>query len=287
MLKRLLRKILPNPFNQLLNKMKKSGEYRFLIYWNRGMGDVSLFLYGLLEKIRHAIPHAEVTFITRTDLEPAFRFLKDIKVIVDPYMARGEHYILDKGVDPTQYDVVLDKPDPAYWLQEQFGHITPKLKWDPSFDHIPYEKRKCVGMHVNNETVRFYGVDRNWPKELWKVLAKRLSDEGYEVLLFGNQSQGEFADCNVTDLRGKTTLLEVMSLIKNRCTHLIAPDSGILSLTYFIDAPFDLKVISLWANPKLGIMKAAVDSPNPKLQHIPLVSEDLSQLSVDSVVEVM
>ena len=89
------------------------------------------------------------------------------------------------------------------------------------------------------------------------------------------------------DLRGETTLHEMLSIIKNRCSYLIAPDSGVLSLTYYIDVTFPLKVISLWADPKQGILKQNVASPNPELVHAPLIGKkgDISSITVDEVCE--
>ncbi len=286
MLKRTLRKILPNPFNRLLTKAKKRGQKRFLIVWNRGMGDIALGLYGLNQRIREYIPGAEITYLTRPDLEEAFKLLGGVRVIVDPGMVRGKPYQFDSTLDQTQYDVILEKADPTYWLEDQLGVITPKLQWSETLDHIPYEKKKCVGMHVSTETGQYYGYDKNWPQEHWKELVKELTEnQGYEVILFGLKPDGEFDMPGVTDMRGKTSLIEMISLIKNRCTHLVAPDSGVLSLVYYVGEQFPLKLISLWSDPRQGVLKAAVDSPNAMLRHEPLVRENLRELPVTKVLE--
>ncbi|MCF7806742.1 MAG: glycosyltransferase family 9 protein [Simkaniaceae bacterium] len=284
MLKRLLRRLLPNPFRRLLVRAKRKGQYRFLIVWNRGMGDIALGLYGLVLRIKEYIPNAEITFLTRSDLEEAFRLVEGVKVIIDPAMKRGEVYEPGRLPSRSEFDVVLEKPDPTYWLQDQLGRITPKLKWSRELDPIPCGKRHCIGMHVSSETGQFYGYEKNWPIEHWRELIERVTREGgYEVILFGLSPTDDFAMCNVTDLRGKTSLLEMMSLIKNRCSHLIAPDSGVLSLIYYIDESFPLKLISLWSDPRQGILKAQVASPNPQLEHIPLIREKLADLSVSEV----
>jgi UDP-N-acetylglucosamine pyrophosphorylase len=89
------------------------------------------------------------------------------------------------------------------------------------------------------------------------------------------------------DLRGKTTLFELLSIIQHRCSALVLPDSGILSMAYYLDVSFPIRVVSLWADPRHGILKQNVSSPNPQLVHIPLVGEhrDLSTVSADQVVE--
>ena len=106
------------------------------------------------------------------------------------------------------------------------------------------------------------------------------------MLLFGFKAVPPIEGEGVIDLRGKTTLREMLALVKRRCTHLVLPDSGPLAMVYYLDAAFPLKIISLWADPRHGVLKQKVDSPNPLLQHIPLISpkkRNLSALSVESV----
>lgn len=285
MLKRLLRKILPNPLNRLLIKAKKRGQKRFLLIWNRGMGDIALGLYGLNKRIREVIPDAEITYLTRPDLEEAFYLLDDVEVIVDPQMVRGKPYVIDRHLDRSHYDIIIEKPDPTYWLEDQIGKVVPRLTLSKNLDHALVDKKSCIGMHVFTETGEFYGYEKNWPMEYWKKLIEELIEKGFEVLLFGLKADDNFHMPGVVDLRGKTSVLEMISIIKNRCSHLIAPDSGVLSLIYYIDDAFPLKLISLWADPGQGILKAGVDSPNPMLVHKPLISDRLSDLKVSEALE--
>lgn len=283
MLKRFLRLVLPNPFKRLLKRSKKQGKRQFLILWNRGMGDIALGLYGLCLRIREYIPNAQITFLTRSDLEEAFKLLENVNVIIDPNMVRGQPYSIDSRLDTSQYDMILLKPDPTYWLRDQIGKVIPRLCWNSALD-TPIQHKKCVGIHVSTETGSYYGYEKNWPKIKWKELIGKLTQEmGYEVILFGLAKDADFEMCQVRDLRGKTTLFEMISVIKNECAYLIAPDSGVLSLVYYIDASFPLKIISLWSDPRQGILKAKVGSPNPLLTHSPLVKEDLSTLPVQDV----
>jgi UDP-N-acetylglucosamine/UDP-N-acetylgalactosamine diphosphorylase len=93
----------------------------------------------------------------------------------------------------------------------------------------------------------------------------------------------------VIDLRGQTTLAEMLTLIKQYCSWLVVPDSGVLSLTYFLDCAFPLKIVSLWADPRQGILKQNVASPNPHLGHTPLIAPhgELSQVAVDQVMNAL
>ena len=234
MLKRLIRKLLPNPYRRLLFKAKKLGKTRFLFVWNRGMGDVALVLYGLCEMTRSIIPDVKITFLIRPNLEEAFHLLDGINVLVDPNMKRGTPYVIDPHIDLSQYDEVIENPDPFYWLEKSFGQVKPKLVWKKSLLKLPKNgKGKCIGIHVSTETERFYGFSRNWTNAKWRELIAKLTEKyGYEVVLFGVQSDDEFKECNVTDLRGKTSLEEMLSLIVNKCSCLIAPDSGGIDCDY-------------------------------------------------------
>jgi UDP-N-acetylglucosamine/UDP-N-acetylgalactosamine diphosphorylase len=131
-----------------------------------------------------------------------------------------------------------------------------------------------------------YGLWRNWPLNRWQELFDQLEKIGIRVLLFGFGSEAKFHNKNITDLRGKTTLFELLSIIKNRVFGLVLPDSGVSSMTYYLDDSFPIRLVTLWADPNHGILKQNVSSPNPQLIHRPLVSEkrDLSTISADAVI---
>ncbi len=131
-----------------------------------------------------------------------------------------------------------------------------------------------------------YGLWRNWPLERWQDLFERLEKiPSVKVLLFGFGSEPKFSFQNVIDLRGKTNLFQLLSIVKNRCKAAILPDSGILSMIYYLDTSFPIQVISLWADPNHGILKQGVFSPNPQLSHVPLIGErrNLSSISAQEV----
>lgn len=278
--KRIWRKYAPNSLDKILRRAESRGQKQFLITWNRGLGDIALGLYALVFRIRQCVPDARITFLTRTDLCEGFSLLQDVKVFACPSWKRGTPFDLDAtftelGLKRDDFEVIMENPDVTWWLRWQLGTLVPKLKWNSRWDAL-YDKfqleGRYIGVHVQTETQ--YGYQKNWSEQLWRELFKKISaDYHLPILLFGFQPTPVFEIEGIVDLRGKTTVFEMISIIKNCCSTLVAPDSGILSLIFYIDEQFPLKVISLWADPRQGILKQNVSSPNNKLVHIPLIGE--------------
>jgi ADP-heptose:LPS heptosyltransferase len=298
MIKRIARKILPNPLNVLLKRAVRKKHEKFLIAWNRGLGDIPLGLYALVYKIKSMIPSADITFMTRADLQEGFSLLQGVKVISCADWKRKGYVnlassIASSGFSSSYWDVIIDKPDPTYWLKWQIGRLTPKLYWDPQWDELSQDMQldqneQYIGVHIDCETQ--YGYEKNWPKDFFVQLFQKLRcHSSKKIILFGVRSSCDFSFDHVIDLRGKTTLKQMLAIIKNRCSHLLAPDSGVLSITYYLDASFHLHVISLWADPMQGVLKQAVSSPNPLLIHTPLIAKDcdLKTISVSQVFQVL
>ncbi len=245
------------------------------IPWNRGMGDVPLGLYGVNLRIRQFFPNTRIIYLTRQDLLDVFAMLPGSEARALPGLKRGEPFdfslYMQKGlflpVDPTK-----DLP----WLP---GLVVPKLlyKKQPLPCHL--EGRKYIGMHVDTETGGFYRYEKNWPEQKWRELIKKTREGGNVPVLFGKRKEGAFE--GVIDLRGETTLQEVATILFTHCTALVAPDSGILSTMYYVDVASPLHVISLWNDPNQGILRQNVRSPNPYLQHFPLIG--LESISPDDV----
>lgn len=278
-LKQLWKAYGPNPLDFLLRRAEKKGDKRFLIFWNRGLGDIALGLYAIAGRIREKIPTAEITFLTRENLKDGFTLLGKCDVIVQPGLKRGERFDAKAcGVDLTNFDVTIENPDPTHWVSWQLGKLTPELHWQAEWDSLwqQYDldpNCRYVAAHVQTETN--YANWRDWPEGRWKELFQRLeSQKDLKILLFGFGEKPHFDLPNVVDLRGKTPLFNLLSIIKNRCEALIVPDSGISSMTYFLTENFPIKLISLWAETNMGILKQNVPSPNPNLRHIPLVGTD-------------
>lgn len=287
LLKKFWRKFTPNPFEKLLEAAKRKGDSSFLICWNRGLGDIALGLYAMVVQIKKQMPHAKITFITRSDLAEGFSLLPDVQVIVDPRWKRKELVALDKEVAKS-YDVVIEEPDPSYWVKWQIGTLIPRLNWYENHDAL-WQKfavpAQALAVHVQTETR--YGTQKNWPVDKWQQLFDAIAPQ--PIVLFGFHREPRFLGDHIIDLRGKTTLLEMFSIIKNRCKTLLAPDSGVVSLTYYLNQAFPLNIVSLWADPRQGVLKQNVSSPNPLLVHAAILApeENMSLLSVQKVLDAL
>lgn len=292
MFKTIKQRILPNPLDRLLKDHHKKNKKSFLIYWNRGLGDIPLGLYAICHKIRTWIPDARIVFLTREDLAEAFSMLEDVEVIIDKTIKRGQPYSLHRApVAIEQFDVVIEKVDTKRWLHWQLGKLTPKLKWKDQWDQLSKrfalgDAKDYLGVHVSSETSGYYGYEKNWSKGSFQKLFDKIAEKkGQKIILFGMKKEELFTGSHLIDLRGETSLFEMISLIKNQCSHLLAPDSGVLSITYYVYEEFPLKMVSLWADPRQGILKQRVPSPNSKLLHCPLIGdkECVENISVSQV----
>ena len=58
-------------------------------------------------------------------------------------------------------------------------------------------------------------------------------------------------------------------------------------MTYFLNVPFPLRIVSLWADPNHGILKQNVPSPNPLLEHIPVISHNRKDAALIPVAKVL
>lgn len=293
MLKRLF-----NPYDRMLKRAARKGARRVLLCWNRGLGDIPLGVFGLVHRIREFIPEAEVCIVTRANLEDGFRMLPGITLFVDPTWERWKPFDIDAtlrtfGEARERFDLIVEKADLKHWLKRQIGRLTPRLEWNPAWDRYAERfsfptKPRTIAVHLHTETG--YALWRNWPVEHWRALFAHLEkEEDTQLLLFGVTREHVFPQSNIIDLRGKTSLYEMLALIKNRCTHLIAIDGGVLAMCYYLDCAFPLHVVTLWANREHGILRQNVRSPNPQLVHTPVVAprNDLRTLSVERVLDTL
>jgi hypothetical protein len=147
--------------------------------------------------------------------------------------------------------------------------------------------RTFVAAHVASETRAHYGYDKDWPAAAWRELfARRRELPGVTWLLLGHAPEPSCDGPDVIDLRGRTGFLEMASVIRNRCRALVAPDSGVLTTAFYLAARFPLDVVSLWSDPRQGVLLQGCPSPNPLLRHVPLVGrgELARNIAVDDVV---
>lgn len=288
-----------NPLEKALIQAKKTRQKRFLIAWNRGLGDIALGLYALLFQIRKHVPDAHVTFLTRPDLKEGFQLLSGADaVILASEWKRGQPHDVPKTLHTlrmqNQFDYVIAWPDPTKWCSWQLGTLTPRMAWNEQWDAeaLPIalrkdERKKYLAVHVHSETQ--YGYEKNWPSYAFSELFGRCAAKNIPIALLGVRAEPAYSFPHILDLRGTLTLIQLLAFVKNYCSNLLAPDSGILSLLYYLDVSFPIKVISLWSDPRQGILKQGVASPNPQLEHIPLLApnEDICSISVDHVMEVL
>ena len=201
MIRSLVRRLRGNELDRILERAVRSGARRFLVFWNRGLGDIALGLYALFARIREAIPAAEIAVLTRQDLAEAFALFDVQRVIVDPRLERGErdayaNAITRAGVKASDFDVVLDRPDPTVWLSSQHGTVVPRLAWKPERDALADRIFRSatggsyIGAHVSAETARFYGYVKDWPAESWRALFAGLAGE--RCVLFGHAPEPRF-----------------------------------------------------------------------------------------------
>lgn len=294
MFKSLAQRFLPNPLDALLRKAQAKKQRTFLAFWNRGLGDIPLGLFAIVHRIREYVPDAEITFLTRPNLKDGFTLLGGgVETLIAPRLKRKDPvdvYALlrEIGKEPRSFDVIIENPDPTKWVKWQLGKLTPVLHWQKQWDALVERfdldpKETYVGVHAQTETG--YASWRDWPINNWQALFEKITAGGKKVLLFGFENHPLFPIPGVIDLRGKTTLFELISIIKNRCEALVVPDSGISSMVYFLNEQFPIKHISLWAEPNMGILKQNVPSPNKLLQPFPILGKDknIANITVDEV----
>lgn len=287
-----------NPFDSLLKKAHKQQQTRFLIIWNRGLGDIALGLYAMVYRIKQWVPHANIVFITRSDLAMGFDLVEGVSVLVDPDWKRGqalklEEALLKNDLTPSMFDIIIEKPDPTRWVKWQLGSLTPKLTWQSDWDKrgekFSLDKKvHYIGVHLDSETKQFYGYNKNWDMVKWKELFAMIGqDKNVKIILFGLKKNTTFFMDNIIDLRGDTDLIDALSIVTNYCSELVVPDSGLLAMTYYLNIEAPLKVVSLWSDPKQGVLKQGVSSPNTLLTHIPLIGakENINNIEPADVYE--
>lgn len=265
------------PFDRSLVQWKNEGKRRFLIVWNRGLGDIPLSLYAMVVRLRYAIEGAEITFFTRPSLVEGFAMLEGARTIPCEGLTRRGEYRLSDEVDLNAYDVVIEDLDIKHNFQWQIGGLVPRLQWDPSWDRLsePFElPERAIGVHVQTETDLFYDRDRSFKVKKWNEIFEMLNREGATPVLFGMQPDSDYAQNDIIDLRGKLNLYTLLSLVKNRLHGMIAPDSGILCFTYFLGEDFPLHLCSIWGAPNQGIRKQGSPSPNRLMKHTILSGKD-------------
>ena len=281
-------------FDRKLLMALREGRHEFVFGWNRGLGDIALGLVPLFARIRARIPDSRIAIFTRADLADAFA-LTDVDALhVVPDLDRGAAIELAAaaaalGITLPESATVYADPDPTRWLDGRRREHPPALRWNAQWNALADRVLPDlgtdigIGAHVNSETARYYGYVKDWPDSAWSELFTRFpASRGVRWLLFGNAKPGTFQQSNIVDLRGRTGFRELLAVVRTRCRVLVAPDSGVLTMAYYLAEDFPLEVVSLWSDPRQGIRKQGCASPNPRLHHTPLLgrNDDVRNLSV-------
>ncbi len=301
MFRKIYRSFVRNPLDVLLEKAKKRKVKRVILGWNRGLGDIALGLYAVVHRIKEHLPDCEVIFIVRKDLYAGFQMLQGVRAIVADIWERGKDLDIYQTLDQLQIkiektDLIIAKPDPTYWAKWQRGRLIPKLEWHEQWDDLwknfllKSTDVRYMAVQPSGETN--YNTWRNWPYANWNCFFKKIDEQklNIKVLLLGNRAYPSYPFKCVMDLRGKTDIFEMFSIIKNCCSYAVLPDSGLLSVLYYLNVSFPIRVISLWANPLHGVLKQNVPSPNVLLEHFPLISpkkKKLSLLDPDKILQLL
>lgn len=284
-------------FDRAVAAAARDGRRSFVFGWNRGLGDIALGLCPLFARIRAGLPDARITVYTRADLADACRLTDADEVVAVPGLARGTAVDLDAAAAACGAAIVpsavrFADPDPTRWLEGRRREHPPVLRWDAGWDaradaFLPrHEGVVTIGAHVASETARFYGYVKDWPAASWRALFARFADaQRVRWVLFGVDAGEAYAQPNLCDLRGRTGFLDLLAVVRARCRILVAPDSGVLTMAYYLAGSAPLDVVSLWSDPRQGILKQGCPSPNPQLRHTPLVGrdEDVRNVTVDAV----
>jgi hypothetical protein len=284
-------------FDRALAHARRAPRDGFLFFWNRGLGDVVLALEPLFAIVREKVPGARITVVTRRELEEAFRMTDADDVRVLPALVRDQRASPAELTEPfgwriDQFCAVLADPDPTRWLRGRRQLYPVRLRWQREWDAradafvAPDRASLFVGAHIQSETQAIYRYVKDWPLESWRALFDGVGvHDGVRWLLFGNAASPAIDHPAVTDLRGRTGFVDMLSIIRNRCRVLVGPDSGVLNTAYYLDASFPLDVISLWSDPRHGVLAQRRASPNPALVHRPLLgrNEDVRNIPVEDV----
>lgn len=283
-------------FDRALDAAVRAGTRDFVFGWNRGLGDIALGLVPLFQRIRAAVPTARIEVYTRADLAAGFALAGCDAVHTVAGLARGP--AVDVAAAAAQARqlpanaVVFADPDPTRWLDGRRTTHPPVLHWQPQWDALadalvpPAPERITIGAHVSSETARYYGYVKDWPFAHWRSLLARFQHrDDVRWLLFGHTAEPPLPSGNVVDLRGRTDLLTLLAVLRTHCRILVAPDSGILTLAYYLAGSTALDVVSLWSDPRQGVLKQRCPSANPRLVHTPLIGpgEDVRAIPVDQV----
>ena len=284
------------PYERALARAARAKLDRVVFFWNRGLGDIALGLVPMFARARARLNGAAIEVVTRAELAEPFRLTDATAIHVVPGLERGEPIGASTAcarlaADPRVGALAIDAPDPTRWLAVARDPAPPRFRWSAEFDALaaPFARRDddrpWIAVHASTETARHYRYVKDWPDDAWRALFDAAASRDVRFVLLGHSRVPALDAPNVIDLRGRTRFLEMLALVRTRCAALIAPDGGVLNAVYFLDASFPVTVVSLWSDPRQGLLKSRAASPNPHLVHVPLVGagDDVRTIAPDDV----
>ena len=261
-----------NPLDQILRRLAEKNQSRIVVRWNQGLAQIPLALYALCHRVREFIPHAFIAVVTRPDLAQAFALLEGVKVFAPRSLQKGmpisvEETLKEHQLAPNMFDIVIESVDIGNWLRWQRGTLVPKLTWRSKWDELSLP----FALEQHKTYIAVVVDTKIWALSAWRDLLCHLTkSQDKPLLLLGQACDSAFFLKNVLDVRGKTSILEMIALVKNHCSALVAPDAEEVALLYFLDQKFPLRIISLLKNRRGGVLRQKVVSPNTELEYIPL-----------------
>lgn len=288
-LRNFIRKFKKNPLEKVLKHLPCNAKIVF--FWNRGLGDIPLELFSFCQKIRSICPNATLCVITREDLKEGFMLLDGLTIYTSPLLKRKQEEPYDAifeelNLNKASFDHIFYKPDPAYWVFQEKKQQQPSLSWKPCFEtHFQLANdKKYAFLHLHSETI--YGFEKNLSKEKWEILLADLKNKGYTTIALGASQEHLDVTCDI-DLRGKTSLFDIITGLIYSHSIFIGPDSGLLNILYFLNIRVPLYLLSFWANTKVGILQNKHPSPNPLLIFETLIAPDglLSKLDLKAILD--
>jgi heptosyltransferase-2 len=147
-------------------------------------------------------------------------------------------------------------PIPARFMGDEFARLMDGLEHrGPIVEHFPLGRLKDIARSPNvaprhpprialvpggaRNVLRESALKR-WPIGNYAELARRLSDNGCEVILLGNTEdawvRAEFAGVLATDLIGRTTIPDMLRALAD-CDLVVSHDTGPMHLARMVGAP--------------------------------------------------
>ena len=115
------------------------------------------------------------------------------------------------------------------------------MRFATRFGIVAEKGKPYVGVHVQTETnysLRKELADCHWKECFFKIPSR---EQGVEAYSFWICSAPVFEGEGIVDLRGRHLFLKCSQSLKIVVDYMLLPDSGVLSIAYYIDATFPFR----------------------------------------------